>query len=406
MRKKYLFVLGMPLCLLALSLAFAGCSNPAGGGDLSQRSFSVSGKFTKSGGAGSGDVEFDIKSDAFSGGLAVSAESYTVSGILKDGAITMWLTGSYDPVKGAWSVSAKSSLIIYTLDGSVDSNGNSLGVLATIAVKSGNEWVPYVFPITEQNVTIADAGATNGEDGVPALAQGWWRASGSNSSGNSWSGSVLLSSWKAKGTVTSTYQGVDIPNEVEYSIVEIASGSGAGPYTVYWASLEYVMTPENFAKAVSQCLYGNETSVTALTTVQMGQLLSGGGISGSPSIPWVGYDDATGIQVWCGFTEAQMDTFYAQNYWKKWAALKGIAKANKYGASRIEFDNAAAPSSFSITNLVKEGSPNIYNYTYSFGTLTELKAEAVNLVPEHDWVWPDGSGEPTDEGVAIITLTR
>jgi hypothetical protein len=401
MKKKHETFFGFAVILLVAIFAIAGCGNPSGGGgddDLSQRAFSVSGKFTKSGEAGSGDVEFSLKSDAASGGRsavrAVTAESYTISGVLEDGDITIRLKGSYDPNKGTWSVSANSSQIIYTLDGRVDSTGKSQGSTATIVVKSGVEWVPFVFPITEETVAISGT-AVDGESGVAASAQGWWKTSGSDN-GYSWDVSVLLSPWKVKGTVTTTFpNGTVTPDDIEWSIVEIA-GSGAGPYEIYYTWPEYVMTSENLAKAASQCVFGNQTSVVAVTLEQAA------GTSPSPLGPWVYYESTTGGTWWCGFTTAQVETFFALNYWKTWASSNGVIKANKYGAVKVSFNNAAAPTSFNMINLVQAGSPDEYEYIRSFDTLAELKT--ATLVEEHDWDY--SSYPPIEGGVAVQTLTR
>jgi hypothetical protein len=411
MKKKHGIFFGFAVILFAAIFTIAGCGNPAGGDDDEdgsnppQSSFSVSGKFTKSGGAGSGEVAFSLKSDAASAGRAVTAESYTIGGVLEDGDFTIRLKGSYDPNKGTWSVSAKSSAIIYTLDGSVDSEGNSRGSTATIAVKSGDEWVPYVFPIKEdaQTVTVPDADAVNGENGIPAFAQGWWKLIGSGG-GYSWNASVLLSPWKIKGTITTTDpNGTVFLDEIEYSLVEIVSGSGKGPYVIYYTWPEYVMTTENLAKAASQCLFGNENSVTPLTNEQADQLFNGSGMPGSPpKQPYVWYNTNTDTTYWSGFTTDQIDTFFEQNYWKKWATAQGVTQSNKYGASKVSFNDDTAPTSFSITNLVQVGSSEEWYYTHSFGTLKALKA--ATLVEEYEWDW--ATNPPKKGDVSVQTLKR
>jgi hypothetical protein len=161
MKRKHGVFFGITVLLMAVMFTMTGCNNGnSGDGDGGDENngggggaFSVSGSFNKSEAAGSGEVKFEVKSnDAF--GRAVSADSYTISGALEDGDLTIRLKGSYDPNAGNWSVSAKSSSIIYTINGNVNSAGVSQGSSATIAVKSGEEWIPFIFPIRESAVNI------------------------------------------------------------------------------------------------------------------------------------------------------------------------------------------------------------------------------------------------------------
>jgi hypothetical protein len=411
MKKKPGTFFGFTVILLAAIFTIA-CKNPAGGdgggnstdgdggggaNDPPQRSFSVSGKFTKSGDAGSGEVKFNLKSDTASAGRAVTAGSYTISGLLEDGAFLIRLKGSYDPNKGTWSVSARSSTIIYTLDGSVDSAGNSRGSTATIVVAG----VPYVFPIAEQGVTISegDVNTEYEDEGVPAFAQGWWQAAGPGENV-----SFLVSPWKIKYTKTKTDgpHGMDV-KEVEYTLLEI-TGSGAGPYTAIYTWPEYKKTSANLAKAAGKYLFGKEDSVTALTDEQAKP--------GAHYIPqegekYVYYDETSGSTRWGGFTRDQLEKFFAEDYWKKW--LLNDADPDSitpmYGASRVSFNSATAPTSFSLVDLVKVDNPQQgWEYTHDFESLAALEAAVTNLVEKHKWKEKDGSWE--DRGPDVQTLTR
>jgi hypothetical protein len=382
MKTKRFFVFGLSAVLLALGLVLAGC--PTGGGDNGPGSevFIVAGSFTKTGDAGNGVVKFTLESnDAFSG--TVTADSYTVSGVLEDGDLTIRLKGSYDPNTGIWSASAKSSTIIYTLDGNVDNAGVLQGASATIAVKSGNEWVPHIFPVTEEAVSIPGAAAAEeSEAGLPSFAKGYWYSKAEGYGGvNSVSLSVLVSDWKSK--VTGTYTSPDGTMSIDQSwtLVEY-TGSGSGPYEVIACYPEYVITSENLAKAVAAYL---GVPITAFIEDE------------EPSGRYVGVSE--GAWFGGGFSEAEwkrLRVFHATGGWEKWAAKNNVTKENRYVKAKMSYSNNTR---FDMINMVKV---EPWGYTYYFPTLATLKA--ATLVEEHNWDW--SSDPPTDLGVQVFTFTR
>jgi hypothetical protein len=116
------------------------------------------------------------------------------------------------------------------------------------------------------------------------------------------------------------------------------------------------------------------------------------------------YDNTKTSTWWGGFDSAQMDQLYGQNYWEKWASENSITKVNKYGASKITFNSASAPTSFDMVNLVKvANAESPYSYTYYFNSLAEL--QAAELVEEYTWEQSSGGGELKKKD-SVQTFTR
>jgi hypothetical protein len=403
MKKGKSFVLGMLAIVLALGFVFVGCDTGTSlnndGDNSGVRVFSVSGSFTKAGGE---EVKFDLESDR-SAAMAVAADSYTVSGVLEDGDLTIRLKGSYDPNTGNWSVSANSSTIIYSLDGNVNSAGVSQGSSATIAVyDSGTqEWVPYIFPITEAVVIIPDAAeAEDGETGgMPSFTQGYWHSDKTYPGGYLQSISLLISDWRvtATGTVTSP-DGTTMPIEQNWTLLEFTGeGTTSDPYYIVGCYPEYVMTSEDLAEAMED--YLGITSIDALTSAPGDPW---------PSGKWVYYDDNDDSIWFGGFTDTEYDrlnVFWATGGWETWAADNGVTKKNQYVKAKLSY--SSGNTSFDMINMVKEGSDPWY-YIYSFESLADLKAAvtAGELVEEHEWDWSDYPDPLTDLGVSRITFTR
>jgi hypothetical protein len=239
--------------LITVFFTWTGCGNPAGGGSETddKGGFSVSGSFAKSEDAGGGVVNFALKSGAATG-LAVTAESYTISGALEDGDLTIRLRGSYDPNTGNWSVSAKSSAIIYTLDGNVDRRGVSRGSTATIAVKNGEEWIPYIFPVMETAVSIPGTVTEEGESGgIPSFAQGIWYGTDGHESYV-----FFISDWKV--TAVEIKPWCTKPDERSTTILDCnETGDGSGSYEVILCWPEYAQNSGTLlyvVQAMAECL--------------------------------------------------------------------------------------------------------------------------------------------------------
>ncbi|MDR1863087.1 MAG: hypothetical protein LBQ67_04105 [Treponema sp.] len=414
--------------MAAAIFTLAGCDtgiNPGGGDSVA---FSVSGSFTKTGGAaGSGEVKFDLKRDA---------AGHTLSGVLEDGDLTIRLKGSYDPNTGRWSVSARSSNIMYTLDGIVDRAGKLQTANATIMVKSGagvNEtWSPYFFPVTEGAVSIPNAGtAVDGETGgVPAVWQGNWYSYKNYGGGYTASINVLISDWNASVSGISKSPYGSKPIAENYTLIEL-TGSGNGPYEYIGCYPDYVMTSERFAAAVRSHL-GPSVTVTADTGPGVGIIINEAGSSSSWSAD-VSVDVGSGTIIWeipmpigrIGPPEEvtppdievpegdrldadaaweKLDEFWSTGGWEQWAANNGVEQANRYVKARITFTGSNS-NSFNMINMVAVENPSKpWEYTYIFPTLAALKVAEATLVEEHDWdesTWP-----PTNKGVEVMTFTR
>jgi hypothetical protein len=403
---------------LFLVLTLAGCSNPAGSGGgtgdggSSQLSFSVSGTFDKDD-DGIEDVSFTLQSDGSqrrSAGRAVIT-SFTISGILEDGDFTIRLTGTYDPYTGIWSVSAKSSTIVYTLGGSVDADGNSQGTTATIAVKEDDgEWSTSVLPVTEEtvNIDVEEEDLEEGDAGVPSFGQGWWRSQMVIDVGYEAEISCLISPWKLKATINTTWNGTHSTETQECNIIEI-NDLGDDSYDFIYTYPEYVITSEDFKNAVADFLGINKSLITVLSKSPWDIDVAG---DLWPTGKWVYYNEEDESTSMGGFTDAEwtkLDSFWAQNYWELWAADNGIQEQPKYAKLKVTYRNSGTV--FDMVSMVEEsddpGEPPGF-YTYNFDTLAELKA--ATLVEAHNWnfEWDEDTSSLISEdlGVSKMTFTR
>jgi len=143
--------------------------------DNSGDTFSISGKIAKGDGS---DAQFNLSRTANSGrSVARSAGLvYDMAGALNDGDITFRLNGTFDSDTGRYSASAASSNIRYTISGSFDNGGNSLGATATLAVKTEtDEWKAFSVPVLEDNtVTVSGTPQDSNVEGLPQAIQGRW----------------------------------------------------------------------------------------------------------------------------------------------------------------------------------------------------------------------------------------
>ncbi|MDR1931435.1 MAG: hypothetical protein LBQ57_01305 [Spirochaetales bacterium] len=317
--------------------------------------------------------------------------------MLEDGDIVMRLRGSYDPNTGNWSVSAKSSAIIYTLDGSVDSAGISRSSSATIAVKSAEEWIPYYFPITETAVSVpvwdeVDEGETGG---APSIGHGYWYSKNSGG-GYTTSISILVSAWKTTvtGTVISPFG--TMPIEQSWSLLELED-KGGNVYELIACYPDYVKTSADVAKAAEAYLDLNDGAIEALTEYPfMGDT--------PPTGRWV-YVESADTTWWGDFSTAEfgkLEVYWGTGGWEKWASRNGVTKANKYVKARMSFNSL---NSFDMVNLVQiSNTEEPWQSISTFSSLADLKAKASSLVEEHDWNWTEYP--PTDLGVYKMTFTR
>jgi hypothetical protein len=305
----------------------------------------------------------------------------------------MRLKGSFDPDTGKWSVSAKSSSIIYTIDGSVDSAGTSRGSSATIAVKSGDEWVPYFFPVTEAGVSIsgAEEAVESLESGMPSFAKGTGYSSQDYGGGYSTSMSCIISDWKIIVSGTTTSPNGTQPIDQNMTLLEY-TGSDSD-YEVIYCYPEYVQTSANMAKALAAYLGIAENDITAYTEFP----------TQFPSGRWIYITSNSGS--YGGFSEAEfakIQVFWATGGWEKWAATHDVTPQNRYEKKKISY--IANNTKFEARNMVGPATgENAWEYTYSYSTLALLKA-AENLAEEHDWSW-DGQAMK-DNGVKVMTFSR
>jgi hypothetical protein len=403
MKRKRFFVAGM-LAALTFGIISAGCDNATSPGsdpgDPGTRAFYVSGSFTKTGGAGSGGVKFDLTSNAASSsasimGRAITADSYTIGGVVDGGDLTIRVKGSYDPNTGIWSVSGKSDLMIYTLDGSVNSAGVSQGTSATLAIKSGDEWIPYIFPVKEEVVSITGTPVDSLEGGVPSFGQGYWYANMNHGGGYSTSLSVLISEWRVKVTGTSTSPGGSSPIEDAWTLIECRE-LGNGTYEIIGCYPEYEMTQDNYIKAGADYLDIDSNNITVLTTQP--------GMDGQwPSGRWV-YVSDDGSTWMGGFSQAEykkLEVFWATGGWEKWAASHSVPPENRYVKAKITYNSSK--TSFDMVNMVAVANHSApWNYTSTFSSLAALKE--ATLVEAQDWEW--SANPPTSKGVDKITFRR
>lgn len=171
---------------IVIALLFTGCNF----GDPPEIIFSISGKFTKSAAAGSGDVFFKLANrDNYQRspeGLlkVISNESYAIAGELMDGSLTIKLKGSYDPVNMIYTVSADDTLVRYVINGAFDIYYNYAEATASILRKDVGDNCPvFYFPVSHQSVKIT-GNTSDYNKGMsaelPDLAIGLWRWSNSN----------------------------------------------------------------------------------------------------------------------------------------------------------------------------------------------------------------------------------
>ena len=171
LKKEALWTIVFGMLLL---FNFASCKSDSGDG---------SGPFA------SGEFESKSNKAIFelysSGGSKAAAEDTvsTLSGDLEDGDILVRLNGTYNETNGTYKVSAASSIIRYTINGSVLADGSHVAT-ATIAVNTGGDiWETFTVPVTNKavNVTATDYDIETVE--LPPGAEGLWYDKAATSNG-------------------------------------------------------------------------------------------------------------------------------------------------------------------------------------------------------------------------------
>ena len=105
---------------------------------------------------------------------AAGASQTTLAGDLEDGNFLIKLNGFYDEATETYKASAASSLIRYSLTGSVAPDGSHIST-ATIAVNNSGNWVTFTVPVTGKDVDITAKDNKTVKDAVlPASLNGKW----------------------------------------------------------------------------------------------------------------------------------------------------------------------------------------------------------------------------------------
>ena len=199
-------------CLLAITILFpAGCNFTEQ--DPPETPFVVSGKFTKSGVVGSGDVIFKIANKgSYSRSLApqkvLTNDSYAISGELQDGAAPpVKLKGSYDPYYLTYTVSAAKDNLRYVINGEFYYDGAFRKAAATLLKK--DDYTVFRFSVTAQASAAFTGDAVESDaDGIPDFALGLWQGSIGGGFGTSTSVQYLISPFSfIKDVTTSSYDG-------------------------------------------------------------------------------------------------------------------------------------------------------------------------------------------------------
>jgi hypothetical protein len=392
------------IAIIALiGLMMAACDNSPGGGNEPppERAFSVSGEFDIPGG---NTAQFSLTSEGDSVAAAfrasrssVTETDFSIIGVLDDGDITFRLRGTYDPNRGTWQASARSTNIVFTLGGIVDSNNASLGSTATIAVNTGTAldpvWATHIIVIDESAaVTVSPDGfgsAQEGEEGIPAFARGWWQMNDKDGD-YSFDAAILVSPWRMSATVTTTTPYGSFTEEETLTVVEIEN-KGSGVYRIFYTFIDFPMTNENFAKAFSSCIGSNipalPPNLYELLTGREGTTAEWNAFNAFNG-KWVYYDEEYNfISFGSNIFSDDINKFFGLNYWFIWAPQNGIDAVTRFSAIEVKFPNTTSPSYFDLISLVVPGVEYEWDYTYDWSSLAALKAAP--LVYAHEWERPD-----------------
>ncbi|MCL2792753.1 MAG: hypothetical protein FWD87_06650 [Spirochaetaceae bacterium] len=203
-------ILGIIALVMIIGFTITACNNsndppPAAG--LPESEFSISGRFANAEGGNAyfqlGDARTftpSASSLSMAPARSVTSASFAVSGVLKDDGIIFNLSGTYDPIALSFSVSAASSFMRYTINGAFDSNGNSIGSTATLAVRTGENWTTFTSPVDTTVENMPDLVGTAAEPetgGIPSNLRGFWHFSESDPEWGSFEGRMLVTQWNA-----------------------------------------------------------------------------------------------------------------------------------------------------------------------------------------------------------------
>ncbi|MCL2792752.1 MAG: hypothetical protein FWD87_06645 [Spirochaetaceae bacterium] len=338
--------LGVIALVMIIGFTITACNNssdpPPTSTTLPESEFSISGTFTKSGGAGSGDVSFQLgdartftpptSSLSMAPARSVTNSSFAVSGVLKDGAMIFNLSGTYDPVALSFSVSAASSFLRYTINGAFDSNGNSIGSTATIALSldSGTTWTPFTFPVELDNtVNITDAVTEEPVDGgIPLLARGFWNYSESNPDWGSFEGRMLVTQWNASlDMVEIDLDGIRYPDSMTVTVIEVNGTNSA--FDVIFTYPLYVAKDENQIAAAVVDFFKDKS-------IKPTRALSWDAVTGTSPQFYVTPD----MDIWWyNFTENQwrlVDQYYRSRHEEKFLIAAKVPPTSIFEKHRIE----------------------------------------------------------------------
>jgi len=385
--KNWYKVLGIIAAVAIIGFSMAACDNGTGPdstdtGAPPETSFSVSGTFDKGGGK---IVSFELRDAATNGGRsaarAVNADSYAISGELEDEDFLIRLSGAYDPVNLSYTASAASNNlgIRYTINGAFDSNGDSLGSSATLAVKDGENWNTVNFAITEEAVTItATTASTEESGGIPAFAQGWWTYSDSwtEPDGRTYKyyADLILTQWSMKiDDVNTDPSGLESPSNMQVTIISV---SGNNSYDVVCAYPVYLPTSVEQAKnAVDQFFSGIGITLPYVE----------GGVEDSeiwnraPSGAFYTVSPNDYSIEWCNFSTAQvdlmnlMDQFYHTNALEKYLIDQGVAPTTKFMKLKLAFSNSNSRMTLNAYGTFHSDEWDTWYYP-EFDTLAEAQA--------------------------------
>jgi hypothetical protein len=261
--KNMFKVCGILIAMMIIGLLIVGCGGGAGSGNPGnnpppEKSFFVEGTYGSTG-------KFQLSDAASSGSRAISraisSESYAVSGILQDGDFSINLTGTYDPIGLKYTASAATTgegllpKMLFSIDGSFDENGDSLGSTATVATeKNDGSWQTVSYSVNETAAVTIDKPLTEeaAEGGIPSSLRGYW-----NMTDGEFRATVLLSPWTLSEEIGS-------PTDEDYqkitaSLIEI-TGSGSNYNTIFGFPY-YEASKTNALNAAQQ--FATENYVTA-----------------------------------------------------------------------------------------------------------------------------------------------
>jgi hypothetical protein len=184
MRNK-LFAVGITGILLIFGLLMTSCPT-APEEDEKNDDIVISGTITPTGNTGGSSVSSTPKKfraegsrTARSVSRAAGVVSYPISGKLEDGDVIYNFKGEYEPENNVFSIQAKSTLVIFSLNGKLSADGDidTAKSTAKIQVKSAGEWITIECNLIGGNQTVSEEAPNAGAEpeGLPSSYQGKWK---------------------------------------------------------------------------------------------------------------------------------------------------------------------------------------------------------------------------------------